>query len=125
MKQPIIIRTQLPTLNKYINAERGNRFAAAKMKKTYTQAVEYELLAVKVKRTGRLELTFNWFVKDKKTDPDNICFSVKFLMDALVNQKIIEGDGWKFIGGFIHNFEIDKENPRVEIVFRQLCYVND
>ena len=121
MKQKITILTHLPSLNQYINAERGNKFAAAKMKKTYTQAVEYELLSVKIKPIkGRVKLTFNWFVKDRKTDPDNICFGIKFLMDALVNQEIIQGDGWKFIDNFRHNFEIDKENPRVEIIIQQI-----
>ena len=48
-------------------------------------------------------------------DKDNIAFSKKFIQDALVLEGIIPGDGWKNIEGFVDNFFIDKQNPRIEV----------
>ena len=35
------INSELPTLNDYIKAERGNKFAAAKLKKNATEGVAW------------------------------------------------------------------------------------
>ena len=35
--------------------------------------------------------------------------------DGLVGSGVLQGDGWNNIDGFSDTFEVDKENPRVEV----------
>ena len=58
---------------------------------------------------------FTWYRKNRRTDPDNIAFAKKFLLDAMEEVGIIDNDGWKNVAGFIDDFFVDKSNPRVEI----------
>lgn len=44
-----------------------------------------------------------WYRKDKKHDPDNIYFAIKFILDGLVKAKAIPNDGRKNIR-HIHNY---------------------
>jgi Holliday junction resolvase RusA-like endonuclease len=60
-------------------------------------------------------LKFNWYMPNKKQDPDNISFQKKFVLDGMIKAKFLENDGWKQILGFSDYFDVDKDNPRVEI----------
>ena len=63
----------LPDLNTYINAERTNRFRAAKLKRKIEP----------VKKVTYIE--FIWKCKNKKKDPDGISgFATKVILDGLV-----------------------------------------
>jgi len=111
----IIIPGELTDLNTYINQERGNRYKAAKTKKDETCAVSLFARAQGKPITHKSKINFTWFCKNQKKDPDNISFAQKYILDGLVKAGILQGDGWKNIGALYHEFEIDKENPRVEI----------
>ena len=58
---------------------------------------------------------FTWYRKNRRTDPGNIAYAEKFILDAMRRVGIIENDGWKNVAGYIHEFYVDKDNPRVEI----------
>ncbi len=116
----IVIPTkELPSLNKHDNANRGNRFGGASMKKKATKHCEtfvkmamnegYKL------ETAPADFTFTWYAKDRRTDKDNLAFAVKYIFDGMVQAGLIENDGWKEIGNWDYEFEVDKANPRVEI----------
>lgn len=120
----IIIPHELMDLNKFINLQRGNRYGGAKAKKEQTN-----LCTMYVKRamSQGLEvkeypiiLKFMWYVKDRRKDPDNVAFSKKFLLDAMQEAGLIKNDGYKEIWGFEDSFEVDKDNPRVEIEIKEL-----
>lgn len=64
-------------------------------------------------------IEFNWYCANKKQDPDNIAFQQKFILDGMVKAGLIENDGWKQIRKLAHNFEVDKNNPRVEIILSE------
>lgn len=112
------ILSQLTTLNKYIQAERSNRFVAAKLKRENTEAVGWQLLEQKIKPINRkCNFDFTWYCKNQKEDPDNISFAQKFVFDALVNQNILPSDGWKYVGRITHNFEVrDLPGVKVKII---------
>jgi hypothetical protein len=58
----------------------------------------------------------NVWLKDKRKDPDGaIGFALKVFLDALQRTKVLPNDGFKQINGFIHNFDIDSKNPRIEL----------
>ena len=104
------------TLNEYSDAERTHYHYGASIKKAETNRAMIEL---KMQWDGvpipKSIFKFTWYRKNRRTDPDNFCFSVKFLMDAMQQVGIISGAGWKNVTGYIHAWEVDKENPRVEV----------
>src|SRR5699024_4720571 len=97
-------------------------FAAAKVKKNCTNICKIHSL--KAKNQG-LEIptpfkaTFEWYVKDKRKDLDNIAFQKKFILDGMVEAELIENDGYKQHRQSEDVYLIDK-NERVEITFEAL-----
>lgn len=112
----LIIQGTMTTLNEHDNANRTNRYAGAKIKHEETQRVFYECRRCKLTAILKsVRLIFRWYSKDKRKDPDNICFAKKYILDGLVQAGILENDTQEFIKGFEDKFYIDAKNPRVEI----------
>lgn len=112
----IVIDGELIDLNKYINAQRANRYGGASVKKKYTQKCAAAFLPIRTKKLKfPITLHVTWFCKDKRKDKDNIAFAKKFILDGMIQSGLIANDGWQEIEGFTDNFEVDKSNPRVEI----------
>ena len=51
---------------------------------------------------------------------ENLYALQQFILDGLVEAGKLENDGWKQVAGIVHRFEIDRENPRVEIHLREV-----
>jgi len=66
-------------------------------------------------RSGRAHLSFVWYCRDRRKDPDNICSAKKFIIDGLVEAGILANDGWSQIATFSDCFEVDKDCPRVDV----------
>lgn len=117
MTYTFTIDMRLPGLNEYILADRGNRFVGAKLKKTAQRAVEYYIQAARVPRVRTpIRLAYTFFEPNKRRDKDNIAgFAHKVIQDALVQQHIIDDDGWREIAGWTDDFEVDKDRPRIEV----------
>ena len=111
-----IIKTELPDLNKYINAERTNKFIAANMKKKATESVAWEIKQQKCnKKYVSVFLEIVYYCKNRRKDPDNVSYTKKFILDGMQKAGIIPNDGWNNIKGWDETFVIDKENPRIEV----------
>ena len=114
-----ILQGEYSTLNEYSDAERMHYRYGAAIKKAETQRAALEL---KSQWDGtpvpKSVFKFTWYRKNKRSDPDNICFAKKFLLDSMQEVGIISNDGWKNVAGFVDSFEVDKDNPRVEIAVR-------
>lgn len=112
----------LPGLNEYINAERNNKYKAAKMKKqaehTIILFIKQQLRGVKIQRP--VLINYLWVEKNARRDKDNIAFAKKFIQDSLVKAGVIENDGWERVEGFTDEFSIDKKSPRVEVVIQEI-----
>ena len=53
---------------------------------------------------------------NRRTDPDNIAFQKKFILDGFVAAGLLSNDGWGEIAGWTEKFHIvKKEFQRVEI----------
>jgi len=117
--QKFVILGEFITLNEYIDRERSNKYAAASIKEEETERVQWEMKQYKPLPLVPLFFEFHWYRKNRRTDPGNIGFSIKFIMDGMVKEGILENDGWKQIKGFSHHFYVDKENPRVEFVAKE------
>ena len=88
--------------------------AYANQKKDYTALtmIHAEKLP---KITNKADYTFTWYRKNRRNDPDNIQVGTKYIFDGLVKAGILKNDGWNEINSITHKFEVDKDNPRVEI----------
>ncbi len=103
----------LPGRNEQEAAARTNRYAAASMKKKWTQHCAH-VFAGTGAHFDRIKVCFTWIAKDRRMDPDNVsCGGKKFIMDGLVMAGIIKNDGWKNVSGFTDHFHVDKRNPGV------------
>jgi len=101
----ITIDYKFTSLNDYIAAERTNRYIAADIKKRETEIARLSAIG-KDTRTlfYPVEISCLWFRKDQRTDPDNIAFGIKFILDGFVKANLLKGDNWKFIKGIGHSF---------------------
>lgn len=120
MTHKFTIIGKLPSLNEIINEGRTSIRWAARQKKRYTEQTAWEIKMQCVPYITRpIVVRLTWFVKDKRTDPDNLAGGgCKVLMDALQMAGVLENDGWQ-IRGIIHNFKIDKKRPRAEVSLRE------
>lgn len=113
---------QLPGLNEYISAERGNRYAAAKMKRNAQELIGWsirnDLGVISIDRP--VQIKYRWFEKNRRRDKDNIAFARKFIQDALVECGVLPGDGWAWIEGFSDEFAVDPRLPRVEVEIEEV-----
>lgn len=118
MKAKLVIPGRLPGLNKYIEAERSNRHAAAQMKREAQQGVEWIVRAQLrgVRFTRPVWMHYRWFELDRRRDKDNVsAFGRKVIQDALVSAKVLKNDNWACIDGFSDEFCVDRKRPRIEV----------
>lgn len=113
----------LPGLNEFIDANRRNYHAGAKLKK------EAQFLVVMAARKslkrwrpeGPVYMTYRWFEPNKKRDMDNIAAGGrKIIQDALVEAGVLKNDGWNDIAGFRDEFYVDKKEPRIEVEIEEV-----
>lgn len=114
----LILKGEFTDLNNYINFERTNKYIAHSIKKTETERVWLECKSQNIgKQKDGVFIVFQWFMKDKRKDKDNIAFAKKFILDGLVLAGVLKSDGFDYISGFLDVFYLDPDNPRVEISF--------
>lgn len=123
MEHVLTIPGTLNNLNDYINVERTNRYKAAKMKREnmdwVTVAIRRCMNDVVIEAPVFIEYT--WVEPNRRRDLDNVSsFGRKVIQDALVEFGVLENDGWKNIVGFSDKFEVDNDNPRIEVKIREV-----
>ena len=117
-RKTLIIDGRLPNLNDYTKANRTSPIVGNQMKQKQEDYIGGFILEQLhgVHFTGKSFLHFTWIEANRNRDLDNICFAKKFILDALVKNKVIETDGWRGVYGFTDKFGVDAFNPRVEVV---------
>lgn len=123
MEYLLTIPGTLPNLNDYIAAERTNRHKGAKMKadngNIVAVAIRQCLRGVRIEKPVFMEYT--WIEPSRRRDKDNISsFGRKVIQDALVQCGVLQDDGWKYVVGFSDRFEVDRENPRIEVLIKEI-----
>ncbi len=81
------------SLNDYIRVERANRYKAAKVKQEETEAARLYVLDRQPVREYPVIVWFTWFRKNGRTDPDNIAFAAKFILDGFVQAGVLRAHG--------------------------------
>ena len=123
MEYFLFIPGTLNNLNDYISAERCNRHKGAKMKadngKIVAAAIIQCLRGVKIEKPVYME--YLWVEPNRRRDLDNISsFGRKVIQDSLVNAGVLHDDGWKYVTGFSDMFQVDKNNPRIEVKIKEV-----
>lgn len=122
MEYLLTIPGTLNNLNDYISAERTNRHKGAKMKASngdiVAVAIRQCMRGVKIEKPVFME--YLWVEPNRRRDLDNISsFGRKVIQDALVDTGVLKDDGWKYVVGFSDKFDVDKKNPRIEVLIRE------
>lgn len=117
-----IISGRLPGLNEVIGASRYNRFAGAKQKREATDLCRFHIIAQNVQKiSAPVMVHFTWYERDRRRDCDNVATGAKFILDALVEQKILPNDNRKWVRGISHLFpEPDPLKPRIEVTVTEI-----
>lgn len=114
---------QLPGMNEFIDANRRNYHAGAKMKKEaeYIVTVCARKTLRRWRASGPVFMRYVWYEPNQKRDLDNISgFGRKIIQDALVKAGYLKNDGWRDIIGFSDEFRVDKKEPRIEVYIEEV-----
>ena len=120
----ITIPGELPTLNEIIEESkkgRGKYQPYNDMKRLHTEKIAW-IVKSKIKdKYRKIDLDITWICKNKRKDKDNIMAGgLKMILDGLVVAGVIKNDGWSEIGSINNHFEVDKDNPRVEVCITEV-----
>ena len=118
MRYTLIIAGRLDNMNDYTSACRTNQYKGAKLKQknenVVKQAIYEQLGRLRIKNPVRM--LYRWYEQNKRRDLDNIsAFGRKVIQDALVDTRVLQDDGWRYVKGFQDEFYVDKGNPRIEV----------
>lgn len=118
MRYTLIIAGRLDNMNDYTSACRTNQYKGAKLKQknenVVKQAIYEQLGRLRIKNPVRM--LYRWYEPNKRRDLDNIsAFGRKVIQDALVDTRVLQDDGWRYVKGFQDEFYLDKGNPRIEV----------
>ena len=121
---------KLPSLNEYIAAERvrlgnkGGKFLTkgAVMKRSWQADISIyirkDLRGVHIEKP--VIIHYHYYELNRRRDLGNIHAPCqKFVEDALQDCGIIANDNQKCVVGFTAHFDVDKENPRVEVTLEE------
>ena len=117
----ITIPGRFPGLNEFIDANRRKRgkYNPGNDMKQRDQKVIYQYLP-RTRLKKRICIHYTFIEPNSRRDKDNIAsYFIKIFQDALVRRGCIENDNWLWIKGWTNEFEVDKGNPRIEIVIEE------
>ena len=102
------IPMKLPSLNDYIRECRGNKYIASSHKRQLEDEIGIYLRRLPVFQNP-VRIHFLWVEDNKKRDLDNVAFSKKFILDALVKAGKLKDDNRKCVTAFTDSFSYGKE----------------
>lgn len=120
----------LPGLNDYLKAERkftrrgGSAHSVGNDMKQENQMLICNAIRMKLKRLKiqrPVHISYRFYEPNRRRDLDNIAgVAHKFIQDSLVRCGVLENDGWDQITGFSDAFFVDRHNPRIEVIIREV-----
>ena len=97
------IDMKLPSLNDYVRVCRANAFQASSYKKKLETEIGY-YIAHLPRFDKPIKIHFHWQEGTKRRDLDNIAFSKKFILDAMVKAGKLKDDNRRFVTAFTDTF---------------------
>ena len=115
----LVIPGELPTMNEIINISKTHWAKYKKMKDEWTGIVVLYASQQEIPAFEAVELDITYYRSNKRVDPDNLCAAKKIILDGLQEAGVLENDGWKEVKGFQEKWQVDKDNPRTEIIIKE------
>lgn len=115
------IEGRLDGLNEYTRVNRANKYNGNSVKKKNEKIVIFAIRQAKLKKIDKypISLEITWYEPNKRRDVDNITFAAKFILDSLVKSGILENDSQKYVNKISHDVQVDRDNPRIEILINE------
>ena len=122
MSRKLLIPGRLPGLNEAFGAARRGKYIEAKLRNQYEALIIYcaKRCFNGWKPNGKVFLHYHFFEQDRRRDKDNIAgYGMKLIQDSLVKAGVLGGDGWNYIEGFDFVWDVDRKNPRIEVIIEE------
>lgn len=117
MKQILKIPFKLPSFNDYNNICRRNKWEANNFKKGVQGDIVWAIRKSKLeKMTNAVKVSFFWIERTKKRDIDNVMSAKKFILDALVESKVLVNDSPKYVCEITDKLIYDRDKGDMVIV---------
>ena len=81
--------------------------------------VRHAIRKANLKPMNRVVVTFEWREPNQRRDCDNVMFGQKFVLDALVESRIIRDDGWANVRNIKHTVVLEAKNPGVRVTLEE------
>ena len=110
-----LINMRLPSLNDYVDVNRKNKYEGNKFKSEIDDAIGWRIKQAKVAgnltpKEEPVDVLIDFYEPNRRRDVDNIQSATKYILDALVRQKILQNDGRRWVNQVYHRvFDIDKK----------------
>lgn len=110
-----VIRHKLCSMNEVIAANRTNKYMGAKFKKEIQELIGWDIKQALTIGTLKpvdkpCEIYIEWHESTRKRDADNIQSSQKFVLDAMVNNGILQNDSRRYVRQIHHRIVDDKDD---------------
>lgn len=118
MIQTVFIPGPLPGMNEF--SGKKSRWAYRQAKMRWALIIALAIRRAKLKPMRKAYLSYVWMEPSRRRDPDNFTsLGRKFILDQLVNSKILPDDGWDEITGQSDNWAVDKDKPGVYVTLEE------
>lgn len=112
-------KRKFPCWNDAIKESRSHWSGANKMESGLRDYFRHLANSGKMrKHTGRVRFMILFFEPDKRRDPDGIEYFKKPFLDGLRDAAVIQNDAIKDVAGFITEFYVDRQYPRIEVYIK-------
>lgn len=111
-----VIKDRLAGLNEYTESNRSNPRKGNRVKHKEQQIVNMVIRNAHLTPIHKpVVVNITWYEKDNRRDVDNITAAKKFIMDSLVETKVLKDDSRRYVKQIVDTVHTDKDNPRIEV----------
>ena len=110
------IKGRLAGLNEYTESNRSNPRKGNRVKHAEQLKVSVAIRNARLTPIDKPVVVYiNWYEKDNRRDIDNITAAKKFIMDSLVEMKVLKDDSRRYVKQIYDCVKTDTKNPRIEV----------
>lgn len=118
------IKAKLPSLNDVIQTNRSNKFGGNRTKQEIQEVIGWAIKQALVMRTLKpvkkpCTIEIDWHEATKRRDVDNVQSSQKFVLDAMVENGVLQNDSRRYVKQVYHQI-IDDSMDYVVVRIKEI-----
>ena len=118
------IKAKLPSLNDVVDKNRTHRYKGANFKKDVEEVIGWAIRQAWTMKTLKpvkkpCVIEIEWHEATKRRDVDNIQSSQKFILDAMVKNRILQNDSRRYVKQIYHEI-IDDNDDYVVVTIKEI-----